>query len=39
MHDVSEEGDVATVAEVMRSGYLWKGRTIRPAMVRTAGPA
>ena len=39
MHDVSEEADVATVAEVMRSGYLWKGRTIRPAMVRTAGPA
>ena len=39
MHDVSEEGDIATVAEVMRSGYLWKGRTIRPAMVRTAGPA
>ena len=39
MHDVSEEADVATVAEVMRTGYLWKGRTIRPAMVRTAGPA
>ena len=23
------------VAEVLRSGYLWKGRTLRPAMVRT----
>jgi len=39
MHEVSEESDVAIVAEVMRSGYLWKGRTIRPAMVRTTGPA
>jgi molecular chaperone GrpE len=25
------------VAEVLRSGYLWHGRTLRPAMVRTRG--
>jgi molecular chaperone GrpE len=23
------------VAEVLRSGYTWNGRTLRPAMVRT----
>lgn len=39
MHETTEDSDVAIVAEVMRSGYLWKGRTIRPAMVRTTGPA
>lgn len=32
-----EEGDggEAVVTEVLRSGYRWKGRTLRPAMVRT----
>ena len=29
------EGGPAVVAEVMRSGYTWRGRTLRPAMVRT----
>lgn len=29
------EGRDAIVAEVLRSGYRWKGRTLRPAMVRT----
>jgi molecular chaperone GrpE len=29
------EGGEPVVAEVLRSGYLWKGRTLRPAMVRT----
>jgi molecular chaperone GrpE len=29
------EGGEAVVAEVLRSGYLWHGRTLRPAMVRT----
>ncbi len=33
-HEAGEGGDVV-VAEVLRSGYRWKGRTLRPAMVRT----
>ncbi|MFW2336451.1 nucleotide exchange factor GrpE [Ilumatobacter sp.] len=33
-HEPGDGGDVV-VAEVLRSGYRWKGRTLRPAMVRT----
>jgi molecular chaperone GrpE len=33
-HESGEGGDV-TVAEVLRTGYTWKGTTLRPAMVRT----
>jgi molecular chaperone GrpE len=33
-HESGEGGDV-TVAEVLRSGYRWKGKTLRAAMVRT----
>jgi molecular chaperone GrpE len=33
-HEPIDGGDVV-VSEVMRSGYRWKGRTLRPAMVRT----
>ena len=33
-HENADGGEVV-VAEVMRSGYRWKGRTLRPAMVRT----
>ena len=33
-HEPSEGGEVV-VAEVLRSGYRWNGRTLRPAMVRT----
>lgn len=33
-HEPGESGDVV-VAEVMRSGYRWRGKTLRPAMVRT----
>ena len=29
------DGGEPVVAEVLRSGYRWKGRTLRPAMVRT----
>ena len=29
------DGGETVVAEVLRSGYLWNGRTLRPAMVRT----
>ncbi len=34
MHQPGEGGEVV-VTEVMRSGYRWKGATLRPAMVRT----
>jgi molecular chaperone GrpE len=33
-HEAGDGGDVV-VAEVLRSGYTWNGRTLRPAMVRT----
>ncbi len=33
-HEPGEGGEVV-VAEVLRSGYRWKGKTLRPAMVRT----
>lgn len=33
-HQPGEGGEVV-VAEVLRSGYRWKDRTLRPAMVRT----
>jgi molecular chaperone GrpE len=33
-HEAGSGGDVV-VAEVLRSGYTWNGRTLRPAMVRT----
>ena len=33
-HEAGDGGEVV-VAEVLRSGYRWKGRTLRPAMVRT----
>jgi len=33
-HEAGDGGDVV-VAEVLRTGYSWKGKTLRPAMVRT----
>ena len=33
-HEPGDGGDIV-VAEVLRSGFRWKGRTLRPAMVRT----
>lgn len=33
-HEPADGGE-PVVAEVLRSGYRWKGRTLRPAMVRT----
>lgn len=36
-HEPCEELDTSIVYEVMRSGYSWNGRTIRPAMVRVKG--
>ena len=39
MHEPNADGggDGPVVAEVMRAGYLWKGRVVRPAMVRVRG--
>ncbi len=37
MHEDSSEVDVPTVAEVLRVGYGWNGRVLRPAMVKTKG--
>jgi len=31
------DGGEPVVTEVLRSGYLWKGRVLRPAMVKTKG--
>ena len=35
-HEPSDEG-VQEVVEVMRAGYRWKGRVLRPAMVKVRG--
>ncbi len=37
MHEPDEDGSGPVVAEVMRAGYSWKGRVVRPAMVRVRG--
>ena len=38
MHDPgSGETDGPVVAEILRAGYLWKGRVVRPAMVKVVG--
>lgn len=37
MHEPADESDGPLVAEVMRAGYSWKGRVVRPAMVRVRG--
>jgi len=34
-HEAGDEGPV--VAEVLRAGYRWKGRVLRPAMVKVKG--
>ena len=38
MHEAAGEGDEGTVvSDVMRPGYAWKGRVVRPAMVKVRG--
>ncbi len=38
MHEPAADGDDATVvSDVMRPGYSWKGRIVRPAMVKVRG--
>jgi len=41
LHDAvlheSGDDDVQTVAQVLRAGWLWQGRVLRPAMVKVVG--
>ena len=39
MHEPAEDDDddVSAIAEVLRTGYSWKGRVLRPAMVKVRG--
>ena len=38
MHEPAADGDEGTVVtDVMRPGYAWKGRVLRPAMVKVRG--
>ena len=36
LHEPGDDGDTV-VSEVLRSGYTWKGRVLRPAMVKVRG--
>ncbi len=37
MHEEGEDGDEPTVVAILRIGYTWKGKVIRPAMVKVKG--
>jgi molecular chaperone GrpE len=37
LHEPADDGAEPTVSEVLRSGYTWKGRVLRPAMVKVRG--
>lgn len=38
MHEPAADGDATTVvSDVMRAGFAWKGRVLRPAMVKVRG--
>ncbi len=38
MHEPADDGDDGTVVSaLMRAGYAWKGRVVRPAMVKVKG--
>jgi len=37
VHEPAEGDGEAVVAEVLRSGYTWKGKVLRPAMVKVRG--
>jgi molecular chaperone GrpE len=38
MHEPADEGQETTVvSDVMRAGYAWQGRVVRPAMVKVKG--
>jgi molecular chaperone GrpE len=37
IHEHDEGGDGPTVIDVLRTGYAWKGRVLRPALVKVKG--
>ncbi|MGH9165009.1 MAG: nucleotide exchange factor GrpE [Acidimicrobiales bacterium] len=37
VHEVADDGGGPEVSEVLRAGYRWKGRVLRPAMVKVKG--
>lgn len=37
MHEPGDEGTGTVVVDVMRTGYLWKGKVLRAAMVKVRG--
>ena len=37
IHEPADDGNEPTVTEVLRTGYTWKGRVLRPAMVKVRG--
>jgi molecular chaperone GrpE len=37
IHEPADDGGEPTVTEVLRTGYTWKGRVLRPAMVKVRG--
>jgi len=37
MHEAGEGQAVPTVSQVLRAGYAWNGRVVRPAMVQVSG--
>lgn len=37
MHEPAESAEGPVVAQVLRAGYSWKGRVVRPAMVKVRG--
>jgi molecular chaperone GrpE (heat shock protein) len=38
MHEAAEEDDTEPVViDTLRTGYVWKGRVMRPAMVKVRG--
>ena len=37
MHEEGEPGEEPTVVASLRTGYAWKGKVIRPAMVKVKG--
>lgn len=37
MHEPADSADGPVVAQVLRAGYSWKGRVVRPAMVKVRG--
>ncbi len=36
LHEAGDD-DVQTVAQVLRAGWRWRGRVLRPAMVKVVG--